>query len=130
MENNTISIDKLLNTIQTLRGPQGCPWDKKQTTVSLQKYLKEEVGELLQALDNDDIENIREEIGDVLYLLMMLAEIHAENKQFTFNDSIDEIDAKLVRRHPHVFAGKAIQSDEDLRLQWEKIKKEEKKGII
>ncbi len=130
MNNNTLSIDKLLNTIQILRGPQGCPWDKKQTTESLQKYLKEEVGELLQAIDNDDTGNICEEIGDVLYLLIMLAEIHAENEQFTFNDSINEIDAKLIRRHPHVFAGKEIQNEEDLRLQWEKIKKEEKKGII
>jgi MazG family protein len=130
MKYELLPFENLFKTIQKLRGPQGCPWDKKQTPASLQKYLREEVEELLQAIDKNDTENIREEIGDVLYILIMLAEIHAEDHLFTFNDSIVEIDTKLIRRHPHVFEGKEIHSDEELRLQWEKIKKEEKQRNI
>lgn len=127
MNNNDLTINNLLATIQALRSEHGCPWDKKQTTESLQRYLKEEVGELLSAIDNDDSANIREEIGDVLYILIMLAEIHAEQSIFTFEECIKEIDAKLKRRHPHVFAGKKIGSDDELRQQWQRIKEQEKK---
>ena len=126
---NNIPLEKLLNTIRTLRSENGCPWDRKQTPESLIKYLKEEVTELIEAIGNKDVINVQEEIGDVLYVLIMISEIYSDKNVFSFNDSVTEINTKLIRRHPHVFAGKKMGSDEDLRLQWEKIKKNEKKKI-
>ncbi len=121
------SLPQLLQTIKKLRSSAGCPWDQKQTALSLQKYLQEEVSELLQAITNNDPENICEEIGDVIYVLAMIAEIFSEQALFNFEDCLAEIDKKLIRRHPHVFGNTNIESDEQLREQWENIKKEEKK---
>ncbi len=125
-----LEIDKLLLTIQKLRSADGCPWDKKQTPESLQKYLTEEVEELQAAINHHDDDNICEEVGDVLYILMMLAAIHQERGRFTWEDCVKGIDAKLKRRHPHVFARQTNLSEKELRHQWEKIKNEEKKRII
>ncbi|MEE4241620.1 MAG: MazG nucleotide pyrophosphohydrolase domain-containing protein [Desulfopila sp.] len=125
-----LEIDKLLHTIQKLRSRDGCPWDIKQTLDSLQKYLAEEVEELHTAIIQKDHDNICEEIGDVLYVLLMLAEIEREQGNFTIADCIRNIDAKLLRRHPHVFENKAKLSEKELRLQWEKIKSDEKKRNI
>ena len=125
-----LEIDKLLLTIQKLRSADGCPWDKKQTPESLQKYLTEEVEELQAAINQHDDDNVCEEVGDVLYVLMMLAEIQQERGNFTWEDCVKGIDAKLKRRHPHVFAKQTILNEKELRHQWEKIKSEEKKRII
>ncbi len=121
------ALPQLLETIKTLRGTSGCPWDRKQTPVSLQKYLKEEISELLQAIDNNDPENICEEIGDVIYVLAMIAETFNEQALFTLDDCISGIDKKLIRRHPHVFGDAVVNDEKQLRNQWETIKKEEKK---
>ena len=125
-----LEIDELLLTIKKLRSADGCPWDKKQTSESLQKYLTEEVGELQVAITRKDTDNICEEVGDVLYILMMLAEIQRERGNFSWQDCVKGIDAKLQRRHPHVFARQTVLSEKELRRQWEKIKSEEKKRII
>jgi uncharacterized protein YabN with tetrapyrrole methylase and pyrophosphatase domain len=130
MDENSTIINKLLSTIKSLRGEGGCPWDKKQTPSSLKKYLSEEVEELIQAINNEDPENICEEIGDVFYVLLMLTEIYEENNTFSLQDSLTSINSKLIRRHPHVFSNVTINNDDELRLQWEKIKKEEKKQNI
>lgn len=130
MTKNNSSIDELLSTIQKLRGIDGCPWDIKQTPSSLKKYLAEEVEELIQAIENDDPENICEEIGDVLYVLFMLTEIYKSNELFSLQDALSAINSKLIRRHPHVFGDVTINNDKELRQQWEKIKKEEKKQKI
>ena len=122
------SIEKLLNTIRQLRGPDGCPWDSKQTPQSISKYLQEETSELLNAIENNDIENICEEIGDVLYILLMLIEIFQDNNQFSYEKTILTINEKLIRRHPHVFAGHVVTGEEELRQQWQLIKKLEKKS--
>ncbi len=90
------------------------------------KYLREETEELLQAIALNDIENICEEIGDVLYILLMLIEMHQEKKIFSYDQTILSINQKLVRRHPHVFAGEVVENDADLRKQWNSIKKMEK----
>ena len=123
-------VEELLRTIKTLRAPDGCPWDRKQTTASLKKYLREEVDELIEAIELNDRENTCEEIGDVLYVLAMMAEIHNEKGDFSFFDSVSSIKEKLIRRHPHVFQDSTVSSEEELREQWEKIKKEEKKRNI
>jgi uncharacterized protein YabN with tetrapyrrole methylase and pyrophosphatase domain len=130
MDGNMTSIDELLSTIKCLRAEGGCPWDKKQTPSSLKKYLSEEVEELIQAINNEDPENICEEIGDVFYVLLMLTEIFENNNTFSLKDSLKAINSKLIRRHPHVFANATITNDDELRLQWENIKREEKKQNI
>ena len=123
-----LDIKKLHHTIQALRGPEGCPWDKKQNFLSLIKYLEEEAHELIEALEKDDIPNICEEIGDVLYILMMLSEIGREKRLFSFNDVIEGINKKLIFRHPHVFGDVTITSEHELREIWENAKQQEKKN--
>ncbi len=127
MNTKTLSINNFVATVRRLRSETGCPWDKRQTPESLCKYLLEEVAELVEAIDNKDSDNICEEIGDVFYILIMLAEIHAERGDFTFDRCLEEINSKLIRRHPHVFAGTKVESETELRRQWQKIKEEEKK---
>jgi MazG family protein len=117
---------ELVDIVKKLRGENGCPWDKKQTTVSLTKYLREEFNELLLAIDNNDPDNLCEEAGDLLFLIVMIAEINSESKIFELADVITTIREKLIRRHPHVFAGVKVEDEEGLRRQWQMIKSQEK----
>jgi tetrapyrrole methylase family protein / MazG family protein len=126
MQNTNHAFSKLIEIVKELRGKKGCPWDKKQTVTSLTKYLREEFDELLQAISNNDLDNMCEEAGDMMFLLVMLAEINAENKAFEIVDVIERINMKLIRRHPHVFAGVRIDDEDALRRQWLAIKAEEK----
>ncbi len=120
-------LNNLLKTIRTLRGDDGCPWDRKQTTNTLTRYLRLECEELIQAIANNDNENICEEIGDIFYILVMMSEISRDLGEFQFSDVIKGIDEKLIRRHPHVFAGTPYENEADLAIQWESIKAAEKK---
>jgi tetrapyrrole methylase family protein / MazG family protein len=126
MGNPEQAFSKLINIIKRLRGEKGCPWDKKQTSASLTTYLQEEMSELLIAISNNDQENLCEEAGDLLFLILMLAEINAEQKSFGITDVIIKINEKLIRRHPHVFAGVQINDEDTLRKQWQAIKAQEK----
>ncbi len=119
-------LNRLIGVIETLRSPQGCPWDKKQTTQSLKKYLKEEFQEIISAIDKDDRPNLCEELGDFLYLIVMIAEINRQENHFTIKDVITAITEKLIRRHPHVFSEKQDLDEATLRKQWLKIKDQEK----
>ena len=114
------------HTISKLRSIDGCPWDKKQDAKSLKKYIKEECEELFSAIDKNDPSNLCEEIGDVFFLLILLSEINSEQNNFTIDDVLKGINDKMIRRHPHVFAGSANGDEEFLKTQWEKIKSEEK----
>ncbi|WP_163336644.1 MazG nucleotide pyrophosphohydrolase domain-containing protein [Desulfopila sp. IMCC35008] len=120
------NLEDLVTTVKTLRGPDGCPWDRRQSTESMVKYLDSEYNELLEAISNRDTDNICEEIGDLLFTLVMIAEIEEENGNFTLHTVLHNINKKLIRRHPHVFAGVEISSEQELREQWEKIKALEK----
>ncbi len=116
----------LREVIADLRGPEGCPWDKKQTHLSLKKYLIEESYELLDAIDRDDIDNMIEELGDVLLQVMLHAQIGEDEGMFSIEDVLEGISRKMIRRHPHVFGGiKADNADEVIK-NWEQIKAEEK----
>ncbi|THB77716.1 MAG: nucleotide pyrophosphohydrolase [Desulfobulbaceae bacterium] len=126
MKKKISEIETLIATIQKLRGPQGCPWDKKQTTESLKKYLHEEFSEIIEAIEKQDPDNLCEELGDFLYLIIMVSEINREQHHFSFNDVIQIVNRKLIRRHPHVFEGKSVKNEDELRIQWEEIKKSEK----
>ena len=109
-----------------MRSDRGCPWDRKQTTQSLKKYLVEEFGEIIEALNRDDPENLCEELGDFLYLILMIGEISKDEQLFTIEQIISTINDKLIRRHPHVFGTKKELDDTELRRQWKDIKKAEK----
>lgn len=125
-ENATDSFAGLQLIVSTLRGAGGCPWDIKQTPVSLKKYLLEECHELAEALDKNADGNICEEIGDVFFILTTLIAMFAEQQRFTADDVFAAITAKMIRRHPHVFADSPLTDEHELRAQWEKIKALEK----
>ena len=126
MRNTEQTFRKLVEIVKELRGKNGCPWDKKQTIASLTKYLREEFDELMLAISNNDLDNLCEEAGDMMFLLIMLAEINSENDSFAIVDVLDNINKKLIRRHPHVFAGLQVNDEEALKMQWLAIKAEEK----
>jgi len=116
----------LRSVIAELRGPNGCPWDKKQTHQSLKKYLIEECYELLEAIDSDDIDHFVEELGDVLLQIMLHAQIGEDNGLFSIDEVINELTSKMIRRHPHVFGDVDVKTSEEVVQNWEQIKKGEK----
>ena len=130
MTDINLGLPELVSTVKALRGINGCPWDKRQSPSSLLKYLQSECEELVSAIQNDDPANICEELGDLLYLIIMISEIHTDHEIFTFSDVIRTINEKLIRRHPHVFAGQPYDNEEQLAIQWAAIKAEEKKKNI
>jgi tetrapyrrole methylase family protein / MazG family protein len=115
-----------MDTIKELRSEHGCPWDSRQTILSLRKYLVEEFDEILAALDHKDSANLCEELGDFLYLILMIGEISKEEGNFDVSRIIASINEKLIRRHPHVFDTKEQLSEGELRKQWQRIKETEK----
>lgn len=123
---DTEAFRRLQEIVRTLRGEHGCPWDIRQTPASLKKYLLEECRELAEAIDSGRHEDICEEIGDVFFILTMLTTMFTEQERFTSADALERITAKMIRRHPHVFAGAAAGDEHHLRRQWERIKAEEK----
>ena len=122
-------FEHLVQTVATLRGPDGCPWDKKQTHESLIKCLRNESEELVQAIEKHDDENMKEELGDVLLQVLMNAQIAQEEGKFSIEDVIVYLDEKLHRRHPHVFGdhAKAASAEEALEV-WREMKKKEREG--
>ncbi|HEY9885619.1 MAG TPA: MazG family protein [Vampirovibrionales bacterium] len=122
------SVKDLLETIAKLRAPDGCPWDKEQTHESLKKYLIEEVYEVLEAIDNNSEAEMLEEFGDLLFQICLHAQIEAEKGNFTFNDIADKLNKKMISRHPHVFGGVELKTENQVVEQWEEIKAEEKKA--
>jgi tetrapyrrole methylase family protein/MazG family protein len=115
-------------TIAFLRAPNGCPWDREQTHESMRKALLEEVYEVLEALDQGDLNALQEELGDVLMNVVMQIQIATEAEEFRMVDVIGEIDAKLKRRHPHVFGDVVVNSVGDVLTNWNAIKQEEHKS--
>ncbi|KWW12444.1 MULTISPECIES: nucleoside triphosphate pyrophosphohydrolase [Peribacillus] len=121
---------KLRQIIAQLRGPDGCPWDKKQTHESLKKYLIEEAYELIDSIDEEDDEGMVGELGDVLLQVMLHSQIGEDEGMFTIDDVIEGITAKMIRRHPHVFGDVEVNDEEDVMVNWQKIKAEEKGSEI
>lgn len=126
MDEKKYSLNDFVEIIKTLRGENGCPWDKKQTHTSLKKGMLEEAYEVMDAIDNEDYENLCEELGDVLLQIIFHAEIAAENGKFDFSDVVDGISKKMVSRHTHIFGDEKIDSVEEVLKNWEEIKKKEK----
>ena len=108
------------------RQDHGCPWDKEQTFESLKKCLADEAQEVFEAVDNKDMENLCEELGDVLLQVVLYSQIAKEAGAFTIDDVIDGISEKMVRRHPHVFGDIEVNSPEEALALWKEIKLQEK----
>lgn len=125
------TYEEFLEIIKTLRGENGCPWDKVQTHESLKPCMTEEAAELLASIriyeQTGNPENMIEELGDVLLQVVMHAEIASEEGLFTMADVVDEVSRKMVRRHPHVFGTGSADTPEEVLTNWDEIKKEEKK---
>ncbi|MBN1404289.1 MAG: MazG family protein [Opitutales bacterium] len=121
-------MQDLINTVERLRAPDGCPWDKEQTHRSLCRCLQEETAELLDTIDEGDMPHMREELGDVLLQVVMHAQIASEGGHFNFDDVAAEINEKLIRRHPHVFGDARADTTEEVLVRWDQIKAKEKNG--
>ncbi|WP_445492783.1 nucleoside triphosphate pyrophosphohydrolase [Niallia sp. 03133] len=113
---------RLRQIIAALRGPDGCPWDRKQTHESLCKYLVEECYELIEAIKEDDIDHVIEELGDVLLQVMLHSQIGEDEGFFSIDDVIEGISSKMIRRHPHVFGNEQAETVEDVMEHWQKAK--------
>jgi tetrapyrrole methylase family protein / MazG family protein len=116
----------LVKTMQRLRGPDGCPWDREQTHQSLARHLLEETHETLEAIDEGDPDRLREELGDLLLQVVFHAEMARQEGTFDIDDVAEGIVAKLVRRHPHVFGQADVDTAAEVLVNWERIKAEEK----
>ena len=127
MDDKKYTYEELLGIIARLRGKNGCPWDKVQTHETLLPHLLEESYELVDAINKQDVKNMKEELGDVLLQVLLHAQIGKENGEFAMEEIISELAEKLVYRHPHVFKeANGIDTPEKVRVSWEELKKKEK----
>lgn len=127
MKNQSIGnkFEELINLVKRLRGPDGCPWDKEQTSESLVSYMLEETYEVIETIDEKNWDGLKEELGDLILHIVFQAVIAKENKLFDISESLNNINEKLVRRHPHVFDKKNVIQD-NIISSWELQKHKEK----
>lgn len=119
-------FSELVKVMARLRAPGGCPWDRKQTFETIKAYLLEETYEVMDAIDLQDWAGLAEELGDLLLQPVFFAEMAHEQGLFSIADSLEAINEKLIRRHPHVFGNATAKTAEDVRVRWDEIKKQEK----
>lgn len=125
----TNQFSDLIKIMQTLR--KECPWDRKQTHQSIKDHLIEETYETIEAIDNEDSSNLKEELGDLLLHVIFHSRISAENNEFNINDVIYRLQTKLIDRHPHVFGNTNVENEEEVANNWEKLKiKEERDSLL
>lgn len=120
------SLEDLIRLIETLRGENGCPWDKEQTPETLSVYLVEEIYELLDAIESGSPQQVCEELGDVLFQVFFMADLFNKMEHFDIYDTARKNTEKMIRRHPHVFGNVETKSTDEIRERWHKIKMQEK----
>jgi len=122
------AFDRLLILMRRLRHPRrGCPWDRQQTPASLKEFVLEEAYELIEAIDDGGADKIRDELGDLLLQIVFLARIFQERGEFSMADVVRTLSRKLVDRHPHIFAGRSVESADEVKANWERIKMAQRK---
>lgn len=126
MEKKYKNLEELIEVVAKLRAPDGCPWDREQTHTSLRPNMLEEAYEAVDAIDENDIAHLREELGDVLLQVLLHSQIASESNEFTLDDVAKELKEKLIHRHPHVFGTAKINNADDVLKTWDKLKSEEK----
>lgn len=122
------SFEAFQDVIAHLRAPEGCPWDREQTHLSLRPYLLEEAYEVLSALDSEDSQGLKEELGDLLLQIILHAQIASEEGEFRMTDVLEYVNSKLVYRHPHVFSDLKVDGVENVLSNWDKLKAAERKN--
>ena len=132
MENIDQQFSRLVEIMALLRSEDGCPWDREQDHKSLRQHLLEEAYEVIETIDEDRYDDLPEELGDLLLQVVFHAQMASEAGMFTISDVIEQINSKLVRRHPHVFGDERVDSASEQIMRWEqtKVKKEGKKSAI
>jgi tetrapyrrole methylase family protein/MazG family protein len=118
----------LIDTLERLLAPDGCPWDREQTLHSMRHALVEETYEVIEAIDLDDNRQIEEELGDLLFVTVFLCLLAEKERRFTLQDALRHVVAKLVRRHPHIFGEVKLKTSQEVLKQWNEIKRIEKQG--
>ena len=126
MEKKYKNLEELIDVVAKLRAPDGCPWDREQTHTSLRPNMLEEAYEAVDAIDENDMTHLREELGDVLLQVLLHSQIASESNEFTLDDVAKELKEKLIHRHPHVFGTAKINNADDVLKTWDKLKSEEK----
>lgn len=122
------AIIALQDLVASLRGPEGCPWDRKQNEETIKMYLMEEAYEVLDAIEEGTPDDVCQELGDLLFQILFLARLAEERGEFDLVDVLERITRKMIRRHPHVFGSTKVKGAEEVSANWEKIKREEKGG--
>lgn len=122
------TLEDLVELMATLRSEHGCPWDRKQTKDTIKPYIIEEAYEVVEAVDERSPEKIREELGDLLFEIVFYAQLLKEEDGIDIYDIIETVHTKMIRRHPHVFGEVKVNNAEEVLVNWELIKKEEKKA--
>lgn len=120
------NIEALIETVNILRSKNGCQWDREQTHQSLKPNMLEEAYEAVDAIDNNDMKHLKEELGDVLLQVVLHSQIAKEEGAFNIDDVAKELNEKLIRRHPHVFGNVEVNSTQEILENWDEIKKQEK----
>ena len=126
MNNIAEQVNRLVEIMARLRGPDGCPWDKEQTYKDINPYMLEEVHEVMEAIDHEDYSGLKEELGDLLMHICFHCQLASEEKRFTLAEVAETISEKLIRRHPHVFGDEKAETSEKVLENWEKIKQKER----
>ena len=128
IDNAQKELQELIALIKKLRAPDGCPWDRKQTKQDIGKYLLDESYEVLDALAENNPQHIQEELGDLLFQILFIAEIASQSGEFSLADVMTAIKEKMIRRHPHVFGDVKVNSVREVKENWQEIKKTERGG--
>lgn len=127
LSKNEYDFEDLVKIMTILRSPEGCPWDREQTHQTIRRDLLEETYELIEGIDKNDPEMLREELGDVLLQVVFHSNIAKDNGNFSINDVCNDVCQKLIVRHPHVFGDVKVKDSENVLANWDAIKKETKK---
>ena len=120
------NLEELIGVIAKLRAPDGCPWDREQTHQTLRSNMIEEAYEAVDAIDENSISHLKEELGDVLLQVLLHSQIASEYNEFDIEDVAKELKDKLIHRHPHVFGDTSVKNAEEVKDNWDKLKAEEK----
>jgi tetrapyrrole methylase family protein / MazG family protein len=123
---NLEKITQLTELIKKLRAPDGCPWDQQQKKEDIGKYILEEAYEVVDSIDKSNPQALKEELGDLLFQILFLTEISAESDYFSLDDVMDSINKKMIRRHPHVFGDRKVNSVQEVKDTWQQIKDQER----
>lgn len=119
-------FNELVSILERLLAPDGCPWDREQTMESMRNSILEESCEVIEAIDLNENHKMEEELGDLFFNVLFMCRLAEKEKRFTIKDALNHINAKLIRRHPHIFGTAKVENSEEVLKQWEEIKKIEK----